>query len=184
MSGAFLVLVHVQGYSEWLSGYNCPAVIPHQIRETTTIWQFHSKVVCTVSRDRVRVYPGIGGTNQNRHWNHHRWHATDSLERTRLSCWCLWNHKGCTYRALVRYVRKTWSVILLNKKIHVLLSQVYCVRQVVKTPTIILNNPVLSYAIGSLSKQMKRSICISERFSSLWRESYLFSYSELSSGLW
>ena len=23
------------------------------------------------------------------HWNHHRWHATDSLERTRLSCWCL-----------------------------------------------------------------------------------------------
>jgi hypothetical protein len=28
-------------------------------------------------------------TNQNRHWNHHRWHATYSLERTRLSCWCL-----------------------------------------------------------------------------------------------
>ena len=28
-------------------------------------------------------------TNQNRHWNHHRWHATNSLERTRLSCWCL-----------------------------------------------------------------------------------------------
>ena len=31
----------------------------------------------------------------------------------------------------------------LNKKIHILLSQVYCVRQVVKTPTTILNNPVL-----------------------------------------
>jgi len=31
-------------------------------------------------------YPGTEGTNQNRHWNHHRWHATDSLERTRLSC--------------------------------------------------------------------------------------------------
>jgi len=29
-----------------------------------------------------------------------------------------------------------------NKKIHILLSQVYCVRQVVKTPTIISNNPV------------------------------------------
>jgi len=27
--------------------------------------------------------------NQNRHWNHHRWHATNDLERTRLSCWCL-----------------------------------------------------------------------------------------------
>ena len=43
---------------------------------------------------------------------------------------------------LVRYVTKTWSVVLLNKKIHILLSQVYCAWQVVKTPTIILNNPV------------------------------------------
>ena len=42
----------------------------------------------------------------------------------------------------VRYVTKTWSVVLLNKKIHILVSQVYCVWQVVKTPTIILNNPV------------------------------------------
>ena len=36
-----------------------------------------------------RKYPGTEGTNQNRHWNHHRWHATNSLERSRLSCWCL-----------------------------------------------------------------------------------------------
>ena len=56
---------------------------------------------------------------------------------------CRINHKWCTYRAPVRYVTKTWSVVLLNKKIHILLSQVYCVRKVVKTPTIILNNPVL-----------------------------------------
>ena len=36
-----------------------------------------------------RTYPGTEGTNHNRHWNHHRWHATNSRERTRLSCWCL-----------------------------------------------------------------------------------------------
>jgi len=36
-----------------------------------------------------RKYPGTEGTNHNRHWNHHRWHTTNSLERTRLSCWCL-----------------------------------------------------------------------------------------------
>ena len=36
-----------------------------------------------------RKYPGTEGTNQNRHWNRHRWHATNSLERTGLSCWCL-----------------------------------------------------------------------------------------------
>ena len=68
--------------------------------------------------------------------------TTNNLERTRLSCWCLQNHKGCTYRAPIRYVKKTWSVVLLNKKIHILLSQVYCVWQVVKTMTIISNNPV------------------------------------------
>jgi len=37
---------------------------------------------------------------------------------------------------------KTRSVFLLNKKIHILLSQVYCVWQVVKTRTISSNNPV------------------------------------------
>ena len=33
-----------------------------------------------------RKHPGTEGTNHNRQWNHHRWHATNSLERTRLSC--------------------------------------------------------------------------------------------------
>ena len=74
--------------------------------------------------------------------DNHRWHATNSLERTRSLCWCLYNHKGCIYRASVRSLTKTWRVVLLNKKKHVLLSQVYCVWQVVKTPTIISNNPV------------------------------------------
>jgi len=32
-----------------------------------------------------------------------------------------------SYRAPVRYVTKTWSVVLLNKIIHILLSQVHCV---------------------------------------------------------
>jgi hypothetical protein len=32
-----------------------------------------------------------------------------------------------TYRAPVRCVTKTWSVVLLNKKTHILLSQLYCV---------------------------------------------------------
>ena len=36
-----------------------------------------------------RKYLGTEGTNQNRHWNHRRWHAINSLERTRLLCWCL-----------------------------------------------------------------------------------------------
>jgi len=31
--------------------------------------------------------PSLDATNH--HWNHHRWHATNSLERNRLSCWCL-----------------------------------------------------------------------------------------------
>ena len=57
----------------------------------------------------------------------------------------LWLHQGSGLP--VRYVTKTWSVVLLNKKIHIFLSQVYCVRQVVKTPTVILNNPVFSIVL-------------------------------------
>jgi hypothetical protein len=48
-----------------------------------------------------------------------------------------------TNGAPVRYVTKSWSVFLLNKKkIHILLSEMYCVWQDVKTPTFISNNPV------------------------------------------
>ena len=49
-----------------------------------------------------------------------------------------------TLQEPIRHVTKTWSVVLLNKKIHILLSQVYCVWQVVKTPTIISHNPVFT----------------------------------------
>jgi len=51
--------------------------------------QFHSKAVCTVSIGSVRVYSRTEVTSQNHHWNHYRWHDTNSLERTRLPCWCL-----------------------------------------------------------------------------------------------
>jgi len=87
------------------------------------------------------IYPGTEGKN-NRQGNHQQWHATNSSERTQLSCWCLLNHKGCTYRIPVRCVTKTWGIVLLNKKKHILLSEVYYVWQVVKTPIIISNNPV------------------------------------------
>jgi len=41
-----------------------------------------------------------------------------------------------------KYINKTWSIVLLNKIKHILLSQVFFVSQGVKTPTIISNNPV------------------------------------------
>jgi hypothetical protein len=86
-------------------------------------------------------------------------HVTNSLERTRLSCWRVKNHKRCTYRAPIKYVTKTWSVVLLNKeKIHILLYQVYCVWQVVKTPTILSNNPVL-YLIVQGKELFLREVC-------------------------
>ena len=39
------------------------------------------------------------------------------------------------------------SFSLLNKKTHILLSEVYCAWQVVKTQTVILNNPVESQRV-------------------------------------
>ena len=57
---------------------------------------------------------------------------------------CIFLFNRTTYRAPIRYVTKTWNVLLLNKKIHILQPQVYCVWQVVKTLTIISNNPVFN----------------------------------------
>ena len=76
-----------------------------------------------------RKYPRNESTNQNRHCNHHRWHATNSLKQTRLSCWCSQNHKQCIYSAPVKYVSKLWSVVLLNKKyIYSYLKCIVCDR--------------------------------------------------------
>ena len=52
--------------------------------------------------------------------------------------------QGSIYGTPVRYVTKMWNVVILNKKIYILLSQVYCVWQVVKTLTVISNNPVFN----------------------------------------
>jgi hypothetical protein len=49
------------------------------------------------------------------------------------------------YSAPVKYITKTWIVVKKKKKIHILLFQVYCVRQVVETPIIISNNLVYIY---------------------------------------
>ena len=77
----------------------------------------------------------------------------------------LYYHKGCTYRAPIRYVTKTCRrVVLLNKKIHILLFQVYCVCQVVKTPTIISNNPVFISLLFSSLKNHISSKTGSDKF--------------------
>ena len=51
----------------------------------------HGSNLCSSSScsSSSRKYPRTQGVNQNRHWNHHRWHATNSFGTTRLSCWCL-----------------------------------------------------------------------------------------------
>jgi len=49
----------------------------------TTLQVFVTYLICALYVHPLWFY------KQNRHWNHHHWHATNSLERTRLSCWCL-----------------------------------------------------------------------------------------------
>ena len=81
----------------------------------------------------------------------------------------------------VRCVTKTWSVVLLNKKIHILLSPVCCVWQVVKTPTIILNNPVLYFPqaappIPFLNTVIEGALLVTTYTSLFSRSSFLVSY--------
>jgi hypothetical protein len=61
-------------------------------------------------------------------------------------------------------------VFLLNKKIHILLSQAYCVRQVVKTPTIISNNPVYIEVIRqSQTNLFSECTILYDMFRGTWR---------------
>jgi len=70
------IYIYIQGYSKWFSGYSSTEAIPHQIRETITTWQFHSKVVCTVSRDRVCFL--------SRNW---RYESEQPLKPSPLTCY-------------------------------------------------------------------------------------------------
>ena len=68
-----------------------------------------------------------------------RWYA-----QTNTTCPCntfryQWIHDS---HCLANQTDRCCMCVLLNKKIHTLLSQVYCVWQVVKTPTIISNKSV------------------------------------------
>ena len=49
--------------------YNCPAAIPHQTRERTTIRQLHSKVVCSFKRQGVCVKETIAAYMLQTVWN-------------------------------------------------------------------------------------------------------------------
>jgi hypothetical protein len=53
--------------------------------------------------------------------------TTCHTQYTRDRSICIFLFNRTTYRAPIRYVTKTWSVVLLNKNTHILLSQVYCV---------------------------------------------------------
>jgi len=109
------LLLDIERYLKWLLGYYQLAT---SISRCNPMWflSVGLRQGSGLYSSSSRKYPGTEGTNQIRHWNHHRWDTTNSLERTRLSCWCSQNHKGCTYRAPIRYVTKTWNVVLLNKK--------------------------------------------------------------------
>jgi len=57
-------------------------------------------------------------------------------------------YTGCA-KIIKNYSGSKW----LNKRKHILLSQMYCVWQVVKTPTIISNNPVFMCCCGSHNRK-------------------------------
>jgi len=88
----------------------------------------------------------------------------------------LWNHKGCTYRAPVWYVTKTWSVFLLNKKnTHTPISSALCMIRC-KSPTIILNNPVFFFQVTisiSTVVKKKRTPIYWDWTKSTWRNKWL-----------
>jgi len=55
---------------------------------------------------------------------------------------------GETHNYCTLHIKENFENFLIHRRNYILLSQVYCVWQVVKTATIILNNPVLLKDLG------------------------------------
>jgi len=62
---------------------NLPPHSPDATPRDFFLWGYVKDRVCVPPLQRK--YPGTEGMNQNCHWNHHRWHATNSLEWTRMN---------------------------------------------------------------------------------------------------
>jgi hypothetical protein len=144
---AVLVLRDIQGYSKWLSGFQqlvihntlgmgvCSCTDESRNSQSFLLW-------CAVCSSYAFLH-------LERSLLRRRRTAIETIPADMVQT--VWNELDyrvdvcrITKGTPVRYVTKTWIVVLLNKKIHILLSQVHCVWQVVKTPTIIFNNPVCS----------------------------------------
>ena len=63
------------GYFEMIVG---GLTTRHKLEISVCSCTDESRGLCSSSS---RKYHGTEGTNQNGHWNHHRWHATDSLDK-------------------------------------------------------------------------------------------------------
>ena len=78
-----------------------------------------------------------------------------------------------TFRYCTLYIiKENFENVLIHRCNYILLSQVYCVRQVVKTPTVILNNPVYTYKYSKCRQWTLGCIlilkCINENIFCLW----------------
>jgi len=131
---------NIQGYSKWLSGYN--------LSSGNSAPNSGNSHRLTVPFEGAMHSFKRQGAYVSRNW---RYESEPPMKPSPLTCGTnsiivlmfVESQRVHIWRP-VRYVTKTWSVVVLNKKkkIHILLSQVYCVWQVVKPPTISLNNPL------------------------------------------
>ena len=81
---------NIQGYSKWLSGFL--QLVTHNTLEIAVYVFFlfnrtTLQVFVTYLTGALYVHPLW--FYKHKHNNHHCWHATNSFERTRLSCWWL-----------------------------------------------------------------------------------------------
>jgi hypothetical protein len=133
----------VQGHSKWWSG--CGHLVLQMQLHVISFYGVTSR-----TRFMFLLFPQV-----SRNW---RYESEPPLKPSPPTCYKQFGTNSIivlmfaeSQRAPVRYVTKIWSLVLLNNKIHIPLSQVYCVWQVVKTPTVILNNPVFLHNNGGPS---------------------------------
>ena len=81
----------IRGYSKWLSGFQQLVIhntLQIAVYEFFYLIEQHSKFLLHTLQV-LYMCTLCDSTNINTIINNHRWHATNSLDRNRLSCWCL-----------------------------------------------------------------------------------------------
>ena len=141
-------MLQIQGYYKWLSGFLTTCRTQYTWDSSICIFLFNRTTL------QVFVTYLTGALYEHPLWFYKHQHDNRVCSKLLVACqrwwfqWRFWFVPSVPSREMHNYctlhiIKENFENFLIHRCNYILLSQVYCVWQVVKTPTVICNNPVL-----------------------------------------